>query len=72
MTKKDATNLMYNALDSAGFIEDKIQDDKEFLIFKSENSEDYMVCKFDGEDGYISDLFHTINECYDWINQELL
>jgi hypothetical protein len=28
-----------------------------------------MVCIFDDENSYNSDIFHTINECYDWIKQ---
>lgn len=72
MTQKEVTNIMYSTLKNAGFVEDKIHNDIEFLIFKSESSEEYMVCKLDEDNSEISELYHTINECYNWINQQIL
>lgn len=71
MTKKDATNILYNIIQDANFVEDIITEDIQFLIFKSNDNDDFMVCKFfESEDiGEVSDLFHTINECYEWVNQ---
>ena len=39
-------------------------ENKEYNIFKAAESEDYMVCIFDDENSYNSDVFHTINDSH--------
>ena len=63
------TNILYNTIDVANNIEIQNINNKEYSIFKSAEFEDYMVCIFDYENSYNSEVFHTINECYDWIKQ---
>ena len=63
------TNILYDTINMANSIEIEYIDNKEYNIFKSVESEDYMVCVFDDENSYNSEVFHTINECYDWIKQ---
>lgn len=65
------TNILYNTIDAANAIEIQNIDNKECTIFKAAESEDYMVCVFDDENSYNSDVFYTINECYDWIKQNM-
>jgi hypothetical protein len=69
MEIKEMTNILYNTIDVANAIEIQNIDNKGCTIFKAAESEDYMVCVFDDENSYNSDVFHTINECYDWIKQ---
>ena len=57
MKIKEVTYILYNLI-------------KEFRIYKGTNSDDYMVCVLiDDENSFNSDVFNTINNCYDWINQ---
>ena len=63
------TNILYDTIDVANNIEIQNINNKEYVIFKAAESEDYMVCVFDDVNSYNSDVFHTINECYDWIKQ---
>lgn len=70
MTQKEVTNLMYSNLENVIYLESQIMNNKEFCVFKSMEDEIYVICvlaKF-GE-SYISENLTTINECYDWINQ---
>jgi hypothetical protein len=69
MNQKEMTNILYDTINMANSIEIEYIDNKEYNIFKSVESEDYMVCVFDDENSYNSEIFHTINECYDWIKQ---
>jgi hypothetical protein len=70
MKIKEVTNILYNLINDANYIESQIINEKEFLIYKGANSDDYMVCVLkDDENSFNSDVFNTINNCYDWINQ---
>jgi hypothetical protein len=69
MNQKEMTNILYNTIEVANSIEIQNIENKEYNIFKAAESEDYMVCIFDDENSYNSDVFHTINECHDWIKQ---
>ncbi len=72
MTKKEATNLMYNTLEDSNFVEDIVHDNNEFLIYKSFEKDEYMVCKlFEEDKGLVSDIFDNIEDCHNWINQNL-
>jgi hypothetical protein len=69
MTHKEVTNILYNLISDANYVESKIVNNYDYRIYKGANSEDYMVCVLnDGGDGFNSEVFHTINECYNWIN----
>jgi hypothetical protein len=70
MTKKEVTDLMYNQLENIIYLESQIMNNKEFSIFKSVDEEKYIVCALNNiGESYISENLTTINECYDWINQ---
>jgi hypothetical protein len=70
MKIKEVTNILYNLINDANYIESQIVNEKEFRIYKGANSDDYMVCVLtEDENSFNSDVFNTINNCYDWINQ---
>ena len=68
MTQKEVMGILYDLIPEAGRIEHKVNNDKNFYIFKGV-SENYMVCHLsETSDSSNSEFFHTINECYNWIN----
>jgi hypothetical protein len=70
MKIKEVTNILYNLINDANYVESQIVNENEFRIFKGANNDDYMVCVLiDDENSFNSDVFNTINDCYDWINQ---
>jgi hypothetical protein len=70
MTQKDVTNLMYEKLENPIYLESQIMNSKEFSIFKSADDEIFIICVLANiGESYISENLTTINECYDWINQ---
>jgi hypothetical protein len=70
MTQKEVTNILYNLINDANYIESEIIENKDYRIFKSANNDDYMVCVLvDEENSFNSEVFNTINECYEWIKQ---
>ena len=70
MTKKEATNLLYNTLENQIYLESQIMNGKEFSIFKSGEEETYMICVLnDFGESYVSEKLTTISECHDWVNQ---
>jgi hypothetical protein len=70
MTQKEITSILYNTITDANYVESQVVNDKDFRIYKGANDDDYMVCVLiDEESSYNSDVFNTINDCYDWINQ---
>lgn len=70
MTQKDVTNLMYEKLENPIYLESQIMNSKEFSIFKSADDEIFIICALANiGESYISENLTTINECYDWINQ---
>lgn len=70
MTQKEVTNILYNLINDANYIESEIIENKDYRIFKSTNNDEYMVCVLsDEENSFNSGVFNTINECYEWIKQ---
>ena len=70
MTKKEVTDLMYNQLENIIYLESQIMNNKEFCVFKLGEEESYIICALNNiGESYISENLTTINECYDWINQ---
>lgn len=69
MTQKEVTVILYELIPQASRIENKINNDKNFFIFKGD-SENYMVCYLsETSDSSHSEVISTITECYNWINQ---
>ena len=69
MTQKEVTGILYDLIPEAGRIDYKVNNDKNFYIFKGV-SENYMVCHLsETSDSSNSEVLTTITECYDWINQ---
>lgn len=69
MTQKDVTTVLYNKIEMAGNIEIKTHNNKDFHIFKSPIYEKYMVCLLNNEgESFHSDVFTSLDECYNWIN----
>ena len=70
MTQKEVTNILYNVINDANYVESEIIENKDYRIFKSANNDEYMVCVLvDEENSFNSGVFNTINECYEWIKQ---
>ena len=46
MTQKEVTNILYNLINDANYIESEIIENKDYRIFKSANNDEYMVCVY--------------------------
>ena len=69
MTQKEVMGILYDLIPEAGRIDYKVNNDKNFYIFKGV-SENYMVCYLtEISDSSHSEILPTITECYEWINQ---
>ena len=70
MTQKEVTNILYSKSEIVIYLESQIMNNKEFCVFKLGEEESYIVCALnDIGESYVSENLATINECYDWINQ---
>jgi hypothetical protein len=70
MTPKEVTNILYNLLENAGFIEEIINKSKSYHVYKSSIEEKYMVCLLNEEINSHSDVLDSIEECYNWIEEK--
>jgi len=69
MTQKEVTTILYQQIPDANRLDVKYINEKYFYIFKSLLEEKYMVCQLnDNLESFHSEIFITIDNCYDWIN----
>ena len=69
MTQKEVTTILYQQIPDAGRFDIKYINEKHFYIFKSALEEKYMVCQLnDNSKSFYSEVFTTIDNCYDWID----